>query len=171
MALVFQYGSNCSSERLNSETRLRGDAKSLGLVETVDPFELRFNVWSNGNGCAASDIVLSGRDPIKGVLYEVPDYLISTETAASHGRKSFDAIEGPAYERQAILVRKTNGETVEAITYVVRNPTPNLHTSVEYVGHIVRGLREHGADHAHIARVKRAAIQNIPALAKEIDAL
>lgn len=33
MALVFQYGSNTCSERLNSSSRLCGDAVSCGLKE------------------------------------------------------------------------------------------------------------------------------------------
>lgn len=56
MALVFQYGSNTSGTRLNSQDRLRGDAKDLGLVCTEAPFELDFDVWSTSNACAAADI-------------------------------------------------------------------------------------------------------------------
>jgi cation transport regulator ChaC len=165
MALVFQYGSNCSSERLNSDTRLRGDAKSIGLVETVDNYQLRFDVWSNLNDCAASDLVRGGDTPAKGVLYEVPEYLISRETANPRERKSLDAIEGTSYERQTIQVKKQNGEVVDAITYLVREPVQTLTTSAAYVGYIVRGLREHNADEAYIAKVKRIAIDNNPAIA------
>lgn len=53
MALVFQYGSNTSPDRLNTDDRLCGDAQSLGAVITEDDFELDFTIWSNGNECAA----------------------------------------------------------------------------------------------------------------------
>jgi hypothetical protein len=52
--------------------------------------------------------------------------------------------EGKNYEREAITVRRNNGAIVKAITYRVRNPNPDLKTSVEYVGYICYGLRERG---------------------------
>ena len=57
MTLVFQYGSNTSSSRLNSDDRSKGDAKVVGLVCTKDIFKLDFTVWGQGNKCAAADIV------------------------------------------------------------------------------------------------------------------
>jgi cation transport regulator ChaC len=170
MALVFQYGSNCSAQRLNSQDRLRGDARPVGWAETVDNYELRFDVWSNGNECAASDIALGGDARVQGVLYEVPDRLMNRATTPI-GRKSFDAIEGNAYERRPIRVRKRDGNIVEAETYVVRTPARDLLTSIDYVRHIVSGLREHGADDAYILRVKEAAITNNPAIAEEVRGL
>jgi hypothetical protein len=68
MALVFQYGSNCSAERLNSRDRFRGDALPVGWAETLDNYELQFAAWSNGNECAASDIALGGDAPVQGVI-------------------------------------------------------------------------------------------------------
>lgn len=168
--LVFQYGSNCSAARLNSHERLQGTAKSLGLAETVENYELSFDVWSNGNNCAASDIVVGGDHPVTGVLYEVPDELMGCDTAPP-GRKSFDAIEGSAYERRMIRATKSDGTTVDAVTYVVREPARNLRTSLEYVGHIVTGLREHGANEQYISRVKHTASANNPDIADEIEAL
>ena len=44
MALVFQYGSNCSESEINGRDRLRGDAKFADIAETVEDFELAFNV-------------------------------------------------------------------------------------------------------------------------------
>jgi hypothetical protein len=57
MALVFQYGSNCSDSEINSKSRLCGDAQFVDIAETVEDFELAFDVQSTGRGCAASDIV------------------------------------------------------------------------------------------------------------------
>jgi len=169
MAIVFQYGSNCSSTRLNSEDRLCGDAQSIGLATTVENHELLFNVWSNGNRCAAASILEGGAGPVLGVLYSVPNYLMSRETSGD--RRSFDAIEGSRYERRVIAVRQHNGELISAITYVARTPQDGLQTSVDYVRHIIIGLREHGADAMYIEQVKRSACENNPSIASQIQGL
>ncbi|MGA2299947.1 MAG: gamma-glutamylcyclotransferase family protein [Candidatus Acidiferrum sp.] len=81
MALVFQYGSNCLGSEINSNNRLCGDAQFLDIAETVEDFELAFDVQSAGRGCAASDIVRRPGGKVWGVLYEVPDYLIGCKIA------------------------------------------------------------------------------------------
>lgn len=168
MALVFQYGSNTSSTRLNSAERLRGDAIDLGLVCTEVPFELDFDVWSTGNSCAAADIREGRGRPIWGVLYEVPDYLIHRETSGE--RKSLDAIEGGRYRHRAIRVRRPDGTRVagEVITYTVLNPKAELRTSIEYASHIICGLRAHGAPDEYLAYVKERVITNNSDLAAQI---
>jgi hypothetical protein len=88
MALVFQYGSNARSERLNANDRLCGDARPVGIAHTQDYYELDFTVWSKKNKCAAADIVPGSGRKIWGVLYEIPDYLIRRETSGK--RKSLD---------------------------------------------------------------------------------
>lgn len=170
MALVFQYGSNCSEKRLNSPDRLRGDAVDLGWAETVESYELDFDVWSTRNNCAAADLLLRGDAPAQGVLYQVPDHLMNRATTPS-GRKSFDAIEGTAYKRQPIKVRKRDGSIVDAETYVVITPQSGLHTSLDYVRYIIEGLRDHGADAAYRQKVKDIAARNNPAIAKKVLAL
>jgi hypothetical protein len=102
-------------------------------------------VWSCNRGCAASDIVRRPGSKVWGVLYEVPDWLIDRETAKSRTRKSFDAIEGEGtnYKRETIKVRRRDGKIVSALTYTVKCPKPGLKTNVDYVRHIVSGLREH----------------------------
>src|SRR5437899_2593143 len=80
MALVFQYGSNCSAERLNRPTRLNGLAQVSGIAETAKDYTLAFEVWSDGNKCAASDIVSAPGWKVWDVLYEIPDDFV-------HGRR------------------------------------------------------------------------------------
>lgn len=108
---------------------------------------------------------------IWGVLYEIPDYLIERATAGD--RRSLDAIEGSRYQRWPILVQKADGTPVkgEVITYTVRAPQPGLRTSLDYVSHIVAGLREHGAPDDYVAYVKERAIANNPALAADVERL
>ena len=173
MALVFQYGSNCLDSQINSKDRLCGDAKFIEIAETVDDFVLAFDVWSTGRQCAASDIVDSPGGKVWGVLYEVPDFLIKRETASTQNRKSLDAIEGEGtnYKRETIAVRQDSGPIVKALTYRVRNPKPNLQTSLEYVGYIVEGLRERGVREHYISQVKKVAATNNPAIATQVQEL
>jgi hypothetical protein len=173
MALVFQYGSNCSESQINNEDRLCGDAKFVAIVVTVDDYQLAFDVWSTRRGCAASDIVARPGSKVWGVLYEVPDYLIERKSAAAKNRKSLDAIEGEGknYKRETIAVRRADGSIVSAFTYRVRNPQQGLKTNLEYVGYIVEGLRGHGVQEGYVEIVKRLAQANNPAIAAQVKRL
>lgn len=71
MRLVFQHGSNCTAARLNGPERLEGKAKDLGRAQTVDDFEIAFDVYSQTNGCAASDLIPSAGRKAWGVLYKL----------------------------------------------------------------------------------------------------
>ncbi|MDO8991123.1 MAG: gamma-glutamylcyclotransferase [Sideroxyarcus sp.] len=163
MALVFQYGSNMSVARLNSDDRLAGDAKVVCVATTIEPFELVFSVWSKSNNCAAADLLPSnaGRT-VYGVLYEIPDFLLSRDTAKEKGRKSLDAIEGEGtnYVRAMINVVTNDGATVRATTYVVKNRQANLMTSAAYVSHILAGLREHNVPAEYCQYVQSKIIEN-----------
>ena len=163
MALVFQYGSNMSVARLNGDDRLAGDATPVCVAMTVEHFELVFSVWSRSNNCAAADLLPSdaGRT-VYGVLYEIPDFLLSRETAKERDRKSLDAIEGEGknYVRSTIEVITNNGATVSAITYVVKNRQTNLKTSAAYVSHILDGLNEHNLPAEYCLYVRAKIVEN-----------
>jgi len=173
MTLVFQYGSNCSESQINSKDRLRGDARFVDIAETVEEFELAFDVWAKNRGCAASDIVRKPGGKVWGVLYEVPDHLIGRKSAKARGRRSFDEIEGECtnYKREMINVRRPTGETVLALTYTVKSPTQGLKTNIDYVSHIVKGLRERKVCDQYIAKVKAIAAANNPGIAAEVEKL
>lgn len=167
MALVFQYGSNMSVARLNHTERLAGDAKPIGIATTLEPFELAFTVWSKTNNCASADINHSqaGRS-IYGVVYDIPDFLLSRETAKKQSRKSLDAIEGEGtnYIRKTIKLLKTDGAQISAITYVVKEPMAGYKTSMAYVKHILDGLKEHAMPDEYCRYVVSRIIQNNPEL-------
>lgn len=158
---------------MNSKSRLCGDAKFVDIAETVEDYELAFDVQSSGRGCAASDIVRKPGAKVWGVLYDVPEHLIHRETAKARKRKSFDQIEGEGtnYKRETIQVRRQNGDIATALTYTVRNPKPGLKTNIDYVGHIVRGLRDHKVPDEYIAKVKAVAVANNPGITKEVQDL
>jgi gamma-glutamylcyclotransferase len=165
--LVFQYGSNCLDSQINGKDRLKGDARFISIAETVDDHELAFDVFSKGRHCAAADIVRKPGGKVWGALYEIPDGLMSRETAKALGRRSLDEIEGAGinYERKEIQVRKPDGRIVSALTYTVINPRAGLKTDLDYVRYIVAGLRERGLPKEYIDKVKGIAAANNPDIA------
>jgi len=160
MAILFQYGSNLSFTRINSENRLCGDAKSLGLAYTFGKYDIGFTSWSTTNGCAAADLIRSRKRIVCGVLYEIPDYLLSRET--SNQRKSMDAIEGPNYRRRKIrILRKGNRKKILNVwTYTVRNRRKGIKTSKTYADFIINGLKENNAPRKYVKHIKDRIVNN-----------
>lgn len=147
MPLVFQYGSNCDAGRLNGPERLNGSAADLGLFRTVGTYDLAFNKRTKAKS-AAADLLKPrrGGSRIWGVLYEV----------SRAGFKKLKHIEGPAYRPQRIEVEDATGATQTVVTtFRVRKirRQNDLHTSFEYVAHIVCGLRKHNAPEEYVAYV------------------
>ena len=173
MAILFQYGSNCSETQINSPDRLCGDAIFVDIAETVHDYRITFDVFSRKRGCAAADIIPSPGHKVWGVLYEVPDWLVDRKSAKKRNRKSLDAIEGEGtnYRRIDTDVRRPGGQLIKAVTYVVIDPKPGLQTSLEYVSHIVVGLRDRGVDVAYIDTVKSIAAQNNPGICADLRRL
>lgn len=161
MALIFQYGSNTSTERLNSPERLGGAAQVIGLARTANEYELAFTYNSRGNACASADLI-RGRQQIYGVLYDIPEDRVFRHLRRD-GLKTLDQIEGTGYQREDIEVELlAEGRRVAAITYVVVDREGNLQTAPHYVRHIVEGLRSHGAPNEYVEYVKRRAEANNP---------
>jgi len=173
MTLVFQYGSNCLDSEINNDKRLRGDAKFKGIAETVEDYEIAFDVWSKCRGCAASDIIRKPGNKVWGAIYEVPDYLLDRDGAKKRDRRSFDAIEGEGknYTRKCIKVRRPDGTIDTALTYTVINPEAGLKTNFEYVRCIICGLRERQVPDEYVDRVKKIASSNNPDIAIEVKNL
>jgi gamma-glutamylcyclotransferase (GGCT)/AIG2-like uncharacterized protein YtfP len=165
MALVFQYGSNMSTARLNAPNRLAGNASVRGIALTDASFELLFDIWSKGGNCAAADII-EGDRRIWGVVYEVPDHLIQRRTADQ--QKSLDEIEGEGgnYGRAEIQLSWRNGRPVcePVITYVGRDRRAGIQTSNDYVAHILSGLAEHHMPASYISYVRGRIAANNPEL-------
>jgi hypothetical protein len=158
MPLVFQYGSNCTAARLNGPSRLAGHAEDRGRAQTVEDFDIAFDIYSQTNSCAASDLVPTpGRKPW-GVLYEVAEDFIRGKRP--DGQKTLKDVEGPRYEEKPISVIDQNGVRREAVTFVVREAErrPGLATSAAYVSWIVYGLRDHRVPEDWIAHVTEVAI-------------
>ena len=154
MPLVFQYGSNCKTSEINRKKRLDGRATDHGRARTTEEFEIAFNKWSQGRGCAAADLTRpeSGGRRIWGVLYKVS------------GRdliRIAQDIEGASYEPKEIKVEDAAGDVKTATTFVVKADRRHdgLWTSAEYVGHIVNGLHDHDVPEEYIQHVIEVAIE------------
>jgi hypothetical protein len=174
MALVFQYGSNMSSERLNDPTRLRRKAVDLGVAVTRERFELVFDLLSEKAEppCAAADIIGGRGRNIWGVIYDIPDYLITRGPATPHDQRTLDSIEGKKYQRNDVRLSWPNGEPItdRVITYVGRPEYRDntIQTSSNYVVHIFEGIREHGISNEYADYVRTTVLKNNPALRQDL---
>lgn len=99
----------------------------------LNRYEFDFDVWSEGRQCFASDIRKStkGRQ-IWGVLYEVPDDLMSRATVPA-GRRSMDAIEGEGTNcrRIKLAVKWRNGKPVRQPVITAIDVARHIATSRE----------------------------------------
>lgn len=165
--LVFQYGSNMSSARLNSEKRLAGDAKHVGVAYTKEDHEFHFPVWSQGNNCAAASITPSptGRK-IFGVLYEVSESLVDRQKAKAIDRKPLDVIEGEGtnYSRTTIEVLLEDQTVATATTYVAKSHTKDIKTRKNYATYILNGAKENNAPEEYIDYLILKTTDNNPDL-------
>ncbi len=159
MSLVFQYGSNAMVPRLNGPKRLRGHAQDLGRACTVDDYDIAFDVYSQTNGCAASDLITADDQKAWGVLYDIPDEFIRGNRKDK--QKTLADIEGPRYEETTIRVRDHEGNEQEVITFVVKENERqrDLATSAAYVSWIVYGLRAHAVPEEYIDHVVQVAVE------------
>jgi hypothetical protein len=152
-----------SVARLNGKDRLAGDAKKYCVARTKEPFDLMFTVLSTSNKCAAADLVSAntGRS-IYGVVYDIPDFLLSRDTAKQGNRRSLDAIEGEGtnYFRTTIDLITNDGAAISAVTYLVRKRKSGLKTSLEYVNHILIGLKEHNIPDEYRQYVRSKIVEN-----------
>ncbi|MEN8613831.1 gamma-glutamylcyclotransferase family protein [Dehalogenimonas sp. THU2] len=171
MTLVFQYGSNTSLSRINSDDRLRGDARPIGIAYTEDDYDLEFTVCSKGNKCAAASIEQGSGRNIWGVLYDIPDYLIYR--GQSGERKSLDKIEGEGvnYRRMPIRVRDSEGKSIiePVITYVALDRKQGIKTSSVYANLIIAGLKENNVPNDYIEYVRTKILENNADLGNELN--
>jgi gamma-glutamylcyclotransferase (GGCT)/AIG2-like uncharacterized protein YtfP len=162
MALVFQYGSNMSTKRLNSVDRLNGFATFKAIAYTKDKYDLVFDIWSNTNKSATANIVNSSGNHIWGVVYIIPNKLI--ERGINKSTKCLDEIEGEGsnYRREQISLLSSDGEAIEesVITYTGLNRRQDIKTSLAYVTHLLNGLKEHSMPNEYVEYVKRQIIKN-----------
>ena len=135
--IYFAFGSNMLERRLKHPDRVpatvaRGIAAAPGLV-------VRFHKRSKDGSGKCTLIAADDSTEAWGVLFDIPEEDVET----------LDRVEGvPAghYARQPISVRRADGETVEAQTYIAQEPfiDDTLIPFDWYLGFVVDGAIEHG---------------------------
>ncbi len=152
-------------KRINSQNRLKGTAKFVGLA-IKKGYRLCFT-HTNSRGVGTADIVVDSDDYVIGCLYEIPDGLL----------ERLDQIEGVpsgAYKRVEKTVTKLNDKLVEAsqpsyaVMYVVVNKEENPKTNTEYANHILRGIVTHEMGKPYFEKVKRTLTENNPSIQKKL---
>jgi Gamma-glutamyl cyclotransferase, AIG2-like len=165
--MLFQYGSNMNPERLNSHVRLRGAAEVVGVAR-LKGWDIRFDLYSETNQCAVTDIVPSAREYVEGILYKVPYRLVIPPKGQ---RSRMDVIEGAKlgkesnYKQQKIFV-SSNGEEIEARTYVgtvpgrkrfLKRRNEDRRVTDDYFGHVLTGARRFEFPATYIAYLRKQA--------------
>jgi AIG2 family protein len=165
--MLFQYGSNMDPDRLNSVDRLGGNAQVVGVAR-LKGWGVRFDLYSEINRCAVTDIVASAREYVEGVLYRVPYRFV----VSPRGQRSrMDEIEGARrgkkgnYKRQQVLVWRGR-RRIRARTYVgtvlgrrrfLSRPDEDRRVSRAYFKHVLIGARRLGLPATYIAYLRRKA--------------
>jgi len=146
---VFQYGSNMNAERLNCPERLHCTAHIVGVAR-LEGYGIRFDLYSEGNKCAVTDIVKAVKEHVLGVLYDVPIRLV---VAPPGKRSKMDEIEGARPDgtgnyRRVRLTVAMGKQNISAVTYIgtdvgkrrfARRTAEEQQVSKEYFGHLRLG--------------------------------
>jgi AIG2-like family len=134
-------------------TKLNGAAVALGRAQTVNEFVIAFDIWSDRNNCAAANLIPAHGTRLHawGVLYQTSE----------EGRARLRKVEGWRYEETCISVRTHAGQEAEATTFFGKylERQGRLWTSAEYLGYIIKGLREHEVQEEYVQRILDVAIR------------
>jgi len=164
---LFQYGSNMDPDRLNSPERLGGAAKVIGVAR-LRGWGVRFDLYSETNQCAATDIIRNPREFVEGVLYQVPYRLV----VSPRGQRSrMDEIEGAKRGRKSnykqLKVFVLGGrQKIEARTYVgtalgrkrfLCRSNADGQVGEAYFNHILAGARRFNFSERYIVYLRRQA--------------
>ncbi|HEV2223487.1 MAG TPA: gamma-glutamylcyclotransferase family protein [Candidatus Acidoferrales bacterium] len=167
--ILFQYGSNMNPDRLNSKERLDGAAEFIGVAK-LPGWGIRFDLYSEGNDCAVTDIVPNKRETVQGALYRVP---YRTVIGPRGQRSRMDEIEGAGlgkrsnYKRQKVSVL-SHGKRVEARTYIgtvlgrkrfLRRSDDDRRVSEDYFDHLLVGARRFHFSDRYIVYLRKQAFR------------
>ena len=132
MTLYFAYGSNLGASALRS----RCPRAMQVAVAFVDGHRLGFTRTSTLRGGGVADLVPAEGARVWGAVFELDD----------DDLEALDAYEGApeAYVRSAWTVTKSDGSSLTASVYVVRNKAPESPPSHTYWSIVVAGAREAG---------------------------
>jgi cation transport regulator ChaC len=122
--------------------------RCLGVARLPE-HRLAFTRRSIRTGTGVADVVAHAGAGVWGVLYELEQ----------HGLDALDRKEGYdwAYVREPMRVHSTDGVTVQALVYSVRDKEPHeIRPSVEYAERLVQAARARGLDPGYVAQLLTA---------------
>lgn len=138
-------------DRLNCPDRLNQKARVVGVAR-LNGWGIRFDLYSETNGCGVTDIARAVNEHVFGVLYDVPIRLV----VAQAGRQSrMDRFEGARpdgtgnYQRIRLSVTADERQ-LTAVTYVgtdvgrqrfARKTAAEQQVSERYFGHLESGAQ------------------------------
>ena len=130
--LYFAYASNLSRRQMSQRCP---DSKPM-FTAILDNYKLIFAGWSRKWRGGVAGIKPFRGERVLGAVYEISDKDL----------KSLDRNEGypDVYNRQSVRVRKEDGDTVEAITYIKVDQSEETQPSPDYVSIIRQGYRDWG---------------------------
>jgi len=177
MAFVFLYGPDSCSSRINSQKFLDGAAEVIDKARTVEEYDIVFDVYNESNKCAGVNITLTEGRKVWGVVYKIPDELLKDRDDIN-GQITLPQIKGKRYYKKNILVEKSSGEIIKAVTFPAREPyrySTAIATTSEYLYWIIAGLKEHKVPPEYIEHVREKAIENnkkaIRSIEEEIESI
>ena len=126
----FAYASNLNRGQMSQ----RCPDSQPRFLATLPNYRIIFTGWSrNWHGGVASIKPTKGEKVI-GAIYEVAESCLA----------KLDMHEGPKYRRKPITVFTGLGETLEAITYIMREQSEESQPSPEYLAVIQQGYKDWG---------------------------
>ena len=147
--IYFAYGSNMSSRRFLERVP---SANSLG-TGTLRHHQLTFNKVSWKDGSGKCGIVVSDREEVLGVLFEI----------AASDKQELDKIEGlgKGYDEKEVEISRANEKSIGAFTYCATAVDLTLKPFTWYLRHVVEGAREADLPGYYIKKLEKVeAIQD-----------
>ena len=156
----FAYGSNMSTARI----RRRVGSATVVSRALLPEHRLQFHK-KGADGSAKCDIehTHSPHDIVHGVVFQVHE----------RDMQLLDRYEGlgNGYEKKPVTIHLPDGSTRTATTYYATHIDASLQPYHWYREHVLRGAREHGLPHEHIAVIEAVASIADPDERKHIEEL
>lgn len=137
--LYFSYGSNMSIKRLCA----RVPSAKFITIAVLEKHELKFHKVSNdGSGKCDVEETLHNEQSVTGVVFDI----------CESEKPYLDLKEGlgSGYDEKVIVVKSTEGESIEAITYYATKIDSTLKPYHWYKEHVIRGAKENNLPDEYI---------------------
>ena len=135
----FAYGSNMSSARL----RRRVPDLSPGVVARLPSYRRTFDKSGTYGGKTNMRKTEDAHDLVPGVVFNVTPAQLAVIAEYEVG-----------YESESIKVTLTDGEEVDAVTFVATETKDGLRPTQRYLRHLLVGAREHVLTAAEIQAIE-----------------